>query len=101
LIERRVVPRYGLPLQELPVRAFDAVDASERAHAFTVLLRDGAPVAAIVPIEDLDRIDPPDPGASGGDPLMALAGSCKRDAFADNVVLALGGAVAYDPGARR
>lgn len=87
--------RYGLPLSDLPQRASDAVEAAERAHAITVVLRDGAPIAAIVPVEELDRVDPPDPGATGGDPLLALAGTCKRDAFVDEILLAAGAPVPY------
>ena len=47
------------------------------------MVRDGQPIAAIVPIADLERIDPPDPGAGGVDPLLALCGNCKHDGFVD------------------
>ena len=80
--------RYGLNLLELPERAIDAVEIAERQRGATVILRDGAPVAALVPVEELDRVDPPDPGASGGDPLLALSGTCAHDAFADEMVRA-------------
>ena len=92
------VSRYGLPFLDLPQRAVDAVEAAERSHAITVVLRDGAPVAAIVPMDDLDRVDPPDPGATGNDPLLALAGTCHRDAFVDEILLAAGAPVPYVPG---
>lgn len=78
--------KYGIPLADLPSHVLDAIDAAERLRARTLVTRDGQPVAAIVPTVDLDRIDPPDPGASGLDPLLALCGSCRGDAFADRFV---------------
>lgn len=84
------MPRFGLPLQELAARGVQAVELAERSQASTVLLRDGQPVAAIVPLDLLDRIDPPDPGASGADPLLSLCGSCRRDAFVDQYLAAIG-----------
>lgn len=91
------VPRYALPLPELPQRCFDAVEAAERGHARTVVARDGHAVAAIVPIEDLDKIDPPDPGLTGGDPLLSLCGTLKQDTFVDNVLYAYGVAMREPP----
>jgi hypothetical protein len=79
--------KYGIPLSDLPAHCLDAVDAAERARARTLVVRDGHPVAAIVSIADLDRIDPPDPAGGGGDPLLALCGACRHDDFVD----ALGG----------
>jgi hypothetical protein len=75
--------RYGIPLHDLPAHCLDAVDAAERALARTLVVRDGQAIAAIVPMMDLDRVDPPDPAAGGSDPLLALAGSCRHDAFVD------------------
>src|SRR5688572_25455364 len=75
--------KYGIPATELPHHCLDAVDAAERNHARTLVVRDGHPVAAIVPMTDLDRIDPPDPGAAGVDPLLALCGKCRHDGFVD------------------
>jgi hypothetical protein len=80
-----VANKYGIPFPDLPKHCLDAVDAAERNHARTLILRDGQAVAAIVPIADLDRIDPPDPGASGADPLLALCGRCRHDAFVDGI----------------
>lgn len=77
--------RYGIPLNDLPAHCLDAVDAAERALARTLIVRDGHPLAAIVPMVDLDRIDPPDPAASGVDPLLAICGSCKHDEFVDSL----------------
>jgi hypothetical protein len=81
--------KYGIPLADLPAHCLDAVDAAERTRSRTIVLRGGQPIAAIVPVPDLDRIDPPDPGAGGSDPLLALCGACRHDAFADTVVVDL------------
>jgi hypothetical protein len=82
-----VTQRYGIPFPDLPAHCQDAVDAAERAHARTLVTRDGRAVAAIVSIPDLDRIEPPDPAAGGGvDPLLALCGACRHDEFVDGLV---------------
>lgn len=78
--------KYGIPFADLPAHCQDAVDAAERARSRTVVIRDGHPVAAIVPMTDLDRIEPPDPGTAGADPLLALCGACRHDEFADAFV---------------
>ena len=82
--------RYGIPLHDLPAHCLDAVDAAERSLSRSLVVRDGHAVAAIVPMADLDRIDPPDPAASGSDPLLAIAGTCKHDAFVDGLSSDLG-----------
>ncbi len=81
----RRLNKYGIPLQDLPSHCLDAVDAAERSLSRTLIVRDGHAVAAIVPMTDLDRIDPPDPAAGGSDPLLALAGTCKHDDFVDSL----------------
>jgi hypothetical protein len=81
-----VSQKYGIPLLDLPGHCLDAVDASERTRARTLITRTGQPIAAIVPMSDLDRIDPPDPGAGGVDPLLALCGLCHDDSFVDSFV---------------
>jgi hypothetical protein len=81
-----VAQKYGIPFSDLPAHCQDAVDAAERARARTLVTRDGIAVAAIVPITDLDRIEPPDPGAGGADPLLALCGACQHDEFVDRLV---------------
>lgn len=78
--------KYGIPLTDLPAHCLDAVDAAERNHARTLVVRGGQAIAAIVPMADLERIDPPDPGASGVDPLLALCGKCRHDDFVDGLV---------------
>ncbi len=77
--------KYGIPLLELPTHCLDAVDAAERARARTLVTRNGHAIAAIVPITDFDKIDPPDPAGPGGDPLLALCGACQDDAFVDSI----------------
>lgn len=78
--------KYGIPVVDLPAHCLDAVDAAERTRARTIVVRSGTAIAAIVPITDLDKIDPPDPGAGGADPLLALCGACRHDAFVDALV---------------
>lgn len=76
-------PKYGIPFEGLPEHCLDAVEAAETVRARSLIIRAGNPVAAIVPMADYDKIDPPDPGVSGSDPLLALCGSCRHDAFVD------------------
>lgn len=78
--------KYGIPFADLPSHCLDAVDAAERTRARTLVVRGSQAVAAIVPMSDFDQIDPPDPGASGQDPLLALCGSCRHDDFVDTFV---------------
>jgi hypothetical protein len=80
-----VTQKYGIPFPDLPAHCQDAVDAAERTWARTLVVRDGRPVAAIVPMTDLDRIDPPDPSSGGVDPLLALSGACQHDDFVDTI----------------
>jgi len=80
-----VVQKYGIPVSDLPSHCLDAVDAAERTRARTVIMRDGQSVAAIVPISDLDKIEPPDPALNGVDPLLALCGTCRHDEFVDSL----------------
>lgn len=79
--------KYGIPLADLPSYCLDAVDAAERARARTLVTRGGQAVAAIVPMTDLDKVEPPDPSVGGVDPLLALCGSCRHDAFVDSLVV--------------
>lgn len=79
--------KYGIPIADLPAHCLDAVDAAERARARTLVVRGGQAVAAIVSMPDLDKIDPPDPSTDGQDPLLALCGSCRHDAFVDSLVV--------------
>ena len=78
--------KYGIPFGDLPAHCLDAVDAAERTRARTLVVRGPQAIAAIVPMSDFDRIDPPDPGAAGQDPLLALCGSCRHDDFVDTFV---------------
>lgn len=79
--------KYGIPLQELPAHCLDAVDAAERSRARTLVTRQGQAIAAIVPMTDLDAVDPPDPGAGGVDPLLALCGACRDDDFVEGLLV--------------
>lgn len=84
-----MVQKYGIPFDTLPSHCLDAVDAAERGRSRTLVTRGNQAVAAIVPMTDFERIEPPDPGAVGGDPLIALCGSCHHDAFVDSIVVDL------------
>lgn len=79
-----MVQKYGIPVAEVSAHCLDAVDAAERVRARTLVTRDGHPIAAIVPMSDLDKIDPPDPAVDGVDPLLALCGTCRHDEFVDS-----------------
>jgi len=81
-----VTQKYGIPFADLPSHCLDAVDAAERARSRTLVTRSGLAIAAIVSMADLDKIDPPDPAIGGVDPLLALCGACKHDAFVDSLV---------------
>jgi hypothetical protein len=81
-----VAQKYGIPLADLPAHCLDAVEVAERARARTLVVRGGQAVAAIVPMADLDKIDPPDPTGNAGDPLLALCGACRHDGFVDALV---------------
>jgi hypothetical protein len=81
------VARYGIPIAQLPQHCINAVDAAERTHSRTVILRGDRPVAAIVPMIDHDRIEPPDPAAGGPDPLLAMCGTCRHDTFVESWVV--------------
>jgi hypothetical protein len=81
-----VTQKYGIPFADLPAHCQDAVDAAEASRARTLVVRDGQAIAAIVPMTDLDRIEPPDPSMGGVDPLLALSGACRHDEFVDGLV---------------
>ncbi|MEQ9321045.1 MAG: hypothetical protein RIF41_17915 [Polyangiaceae bacterium] len=77
--------KYGIEVEQLSAHGQAAVRAAERHGARTIIYRDQVPLAAIVPNADLDKLDPPDPGERGGDPLLELAGTCHHDTFVDNM----------------
>lgn len=74
---------YGLEVDQLSAHGQAAVRAAEQLGARTVIYRDQMAIAALVPAEDLDKLDPGDPGESGADPLLALCGKCDNDSFVD------------------
>jgi hypothetical protein len=82
--------RYGIDLEQLSPHAQAATQAAERLGARTIIYRDQVPLAAIVPIADLDKLDPPDPADAGADPLLALSGTCSNDTFVDAMSADLG-----------
>ena len=78
--------KYGMPVEQLTPRAIAAAEAAELNQARTIIYRDETPIAAIVPVEDLEVLDPADPAETGPDPLLSLCGACRQDAFVDSVV---------------
>lgn len=75
--------KYGVEVAELSAHGQAAVRAAEQLGARTVIYRDKLPIAAVISVEDLERLEPRDPGGTGGDPLLALCGKCDNDAFVD------------------
>jgi hypothetical protein len=78
--------KYGMPLEQLTPRGIAAAEAAELNRARTIIYRDETPIAAIVPFEDLEVLDPSDPAEAGPDPLLSLCGSCRQDQFVDSVI---------------
>ena len=78
--------KYGLTLDQLSAHGQAAAQAAERMASRTTIYRDKVPVAAIVPIADLEKLEPADPGEAGEDPLLALCGTCSDDVFVDSLV---------------
>lgn len=87
---RTVAHRYGLSVDQMSKDGANAVQAAERHRARTLIYRDRTPVAALVPIADVEQFEPPDPGASGSDPLLSLCGACRDDMFVDSLISDLG-----------
>lgn len=77
--------KYGISLEQLGPHARAAVQASEVHGARTVIYRDKLAVAAVVPMSDVERIDPVQLGDAGNDPLLALCGTCSNDVFVDSM----------------
>ncbi|MBW2456584.1 MAG: hypothetical protein JRI68_18850 [Deltaproteobacteria bacterium] len=80
-----VMQKYGISVDQMSEHGRAAAQAAERLQSTTVVYRDKVPVAAIIPMEDLERLDPPDPGAGGDDPLLSMCGTCNNDAFVDQM----------------
>jgi hypothetical protein len=78
--------KYGMPVEQLSPRGSAAAEAAELTRARTVIYRDETPIAAIVPFEDLEALDPTDPAEAGPDPLLSLCGACRQDLFVDSVI---------------
>lgn len=75
--------KYGVEVDQLSAHGQAAVRAAEQLGARTVIYRSQLAVAVIVPADDLERLEPRDPGEAGTDPLLALCGKCDNDAFVD------------------
>jgi hypothetical protein len=75
-----------MSIEQVATRGRAAVEAAEIGRSRTVVFRDASPIAAIVPVEDLQLLEPADPGESGPDPLLSLCGSCRHDVFVDTVL---------------
>ncbi|MEM1032783.1 MAG: hypothetical protein AAF928_22040 [Myxococcota bacterium] len=73
--------KYGLEVGQLSAHGAAAVRAAERSSARTIVYRDDVPVAAIVPFDELRRLDPADPAEDAPDPLLSLCGTCDHDDF--------------------
>jgi len=80
-----VMQKYGISVDQMSQHGRAAAQAAERLQSTTIIYRDKVPVAAIIPMEDLDKLDPPDPGAAGDDPLLSMCGTCNNDAFVDQL----------------
>ena len=93
-----IVNKYGIDVEQMSAHGQAAARAAERLQARTVIYREQVPLAVIVPIEDLDRLDPRDPGEGGNDPLLSLAGTCNNDAFVDSMNADLGRTVLFRRG---
>jgi hypothetical protein len=61
-----------------------AVQAAERIGARTIIYRDQTPVAALVPITDIQKLEPAEL-AESEDALMSLCGTFADDAFVDRL----------------
>jgi hypothetical protein len=78
------ISKYGVDIEQLSAHGQAAVRAAEQLSARTLIFRDQVPLAAIIPVEDLDKLEPRDPGEGGADPLLSLCGKCDNDAFVDH-----------------
>jgi len=90
--------KYGIALDQMSDQGANAARAAERTRARTFIYRDTTPIGAIVPIEDVERLDPPDPGQGGSDPLLSLCGSCRHDSFVDALRGDFSKTVLFQPG---
>lgn len=77
--------KYGLEVEQLSAHGQAAVQAAERVGARTVVYREKAALAAIVPAKDLDRLEADEPAEGGPDPLLSLCGTCSHDVFVDQM----------------
>ena len=85
LFYRACMQKYGISVEQLGPHGQAGAQAAERLGARTVIYRDKVAVAAIVPMTDMERVDPVQLGDSGADPLLALCGTCHNDMFVDSM----------------
>ena len=76
--------KFGISLEQLAPHGQAAVQAAERMGARTLVYRDKVAVAAIIAVDDLQRLDPTVTD-TGTDPLLSLCGTCHQDSFVDSL----------------
>ena len=78
--------KFGIPVEHMSAHGQAATQAATRTGSRTVIYRDRVPLAAIVPLRDLQTLDPPDPSeVTGEDPLLSLCGTFSDDVFVDQM----------------
>ncbi|MBW2528542.1 MAG: hypothetical protein JRI23_30495 [Deltaproteobacteria bacterium] len=87
--------KYAIELDQMSEHGAAAAQAAESSRARTVVYCDKTPVAAIVPFDDLARLEPAQPTETGTDPLLSLCGACRQDAFVDAVLGDFGSTMLY------
>lgn len=92
--------KFGLEVAQLSAHCQAAVQAAERLHARTVIYRERVPVAAVIPVDDLERLEPSDPSDAGPDPLLSLCGTCHHDLFVDQMNADMSRTVLFRRGGR-
>jgi hypothetical protein len=87
--------KYAIDLEQMSAHGAAAAQAAESARARTVIYCDKTPIAAIVPFDELTKLEPTEPTESGSDPLLSLCGSCRQDTFVDSVLGDFGSTMLY------
>lgn len=87
--------KYAIDLEQMSDPGAAAAQAAESSRARTVIYSDKTPVAAIVPFDELGKLEPTEPTESGSDPLLSLCGACRQDTFVDAVLADFGHTMLY------
>lgn len=87
--------RYAIDLGQMSVHGAAAAQAAESSRATTIIYGDDTPVAAIVPVDELSKLAPPEPTEPGSDPLLSLCGACRQDGFVDSILGDFGATLLY------